>query len=248
MINDDNVQVDAEVETPRTAAEMAGEAETAAGLPAQPEAEMPQGEPAVTADEVNVPEATKVAKTKKATSKAGKAVAGHKAKATDKAAKPDSKPEAKPQVSMFVLGNAYPALKVWPTEAGPRPTREQIITAAGLLGTKPADMLNSKRVLGVASYLRDGSLKYAVAPTVALALQAVCGGAFNDIRNACNRDIVAPGFCQLTTGKVDGKYKSYHLVLTPKGAARVNKYRDQHGLEGKHDAHSSEPVADQQAA
>lgn len=227
MTNDDNVQVDAAV----TETTVAGEVTPA-------DANVTQGEPAVTADAVNVPEATKVAKTKKATSKAGKAVAGHKAKAADKAAKP----EAKPQVSMFVLGNAYPALKVWPAEAGPRPTREQIITAAGLLGTKPADMLNSKRVLGVASYLRDGSLKYAVAPTVALALQAVCGGAFNDIRNACNRDIVAPGFCQLTTGKADGKYKSYHLVLTAKGAARVNKYRDQHGLEGKHEAHS-EPAA-----
>jgi hypothetical protein len=180
-------------------------------------AEMPPQGATVVTDTAAAPEATPVAK---------------KAKPAGKAAV-KAKPEAKPQVNMFTLGNAYPALKVWPADAGAKPSREQIITAAGLLGTKPGDIYCSKRVLGVASYLRDGSLKYAVAPTVALALQAVCGGAYNDIRNAANRDIVAPGFATLTAGKVGGKYKSYHLTLTARGTARVNKYRADHGLEAK---------------
>ena len=166
---------------------------------------------------------------------AGDAVKPVKARAPKAAKKPTSEP-AKPAkavvkpVNMWSLNNAYPALKMWPRETGPRPTREQVITAAGLLGTKPADMLNSKRVLGVAAYLRDSSLKFSVAPCTALALQAVCGGAYNDIRNAANRDIVAPGFASLTTAKAGDGHRAYHLTLTAKGQARVLKYRADHGL------------------
>jgi hypothetical protein len=112
-------------------------------------------------------------------------------------------------------------LQGWPRdEAGPPPSRDNIIAARALLGSNEP----SKRELAVAAYLRSDGLKYHT-NQVARALQLVRGGALNPLLNVVNRDLVRKWkLGEVHKVKIEGG-TAYQFRPNEAGLRRIEKFK-----------------------
>jgi hypothetical protein len=142
-----------------------------------------------------------------------------------RASKTENSESGKPTDDVVV---SYPNLAAWPVSAGPAPLPAHILTARAL-GMGPG----TKRELAVASYLRDEASQFTLIQ-VAEALRAVLGGEFNVQRNVV-KGLEADGLVTLNKVTTEGVGTSFHLELTLKGHAEVNRWLAEHkgaGLDG----------------
>lgn len=125
-------------------------------------------------------------------------------------------------------------LRAWPVKTcGPCPTRDQLITAAGLLGSTRRRFTGTSEQLAVAAYLRprdDDDKGFNHPATVAVALNAVTGSTItNERRNVVQHRVtgIAKGLKLVNLISVNG---AWYLELTKAGAKQVERYRQAMGL------------------